>query len=75
MSRTLRRRRSPILLIAVFLAGALVEGAPLDEMHTRVAIALQDDPPLQTVQFVPASSDRDVQSVPAKCVSRTKRDA
>jgi hypothetical protein len=63
------------LLIAVFLAGALAEGARLDELHTRVAIALQDDTPLQTVQFVPVSSVRDVQSVTQKCVKRVKTDA
>lgn len=68
MSRTLRRKCSPVFVVAFFLAGYLVEGARLNDVHTRIAVALQDDDvPLQTIQFVSASPVSKVQFVPEKC--------
>ena len=67
MRRTSRQRRSPIMLSAVFIAGALTEGVRLSDLHMQVALALQDDPPLQAVQFISTSPDEAVKLVRAKC--------
>lgn len=71
MSRKLRQGRSPVMLSAVFLAGVLIEGAQLSGLHTRVATALQDDVPLQTIHFVSAQPGDDMKLVRAKkCAHR-----
>jgi hypothetical protein len=70
MRRTSRQRRSPIMLSAVFIAGSLVEGARVNDLHTQVALAMQADTPLQAVQFVSMSVAEDVKMARAKCAHR-----
>jgi hypothetical protein len=58
------------MLSAVFIAGALAEGARVNDLHTQVALALQDNTPLQAVQFVSLSAAEGVRTARAKCAHR-----
>lgn len=70
MRQKFRQRCSPILLSAIFLAGALAEGVRLNELHTRVAHALQDDAPLEAIHFISASPSDSAK--PARLLTRIK---
>ncbi len=58
------------MLSAVFIAGSLVEGARVNDLHTQVALALRDDTPLQAVQFVSLSTAEGAKTARAKCAHR-----